>query len=231
MLSIKNLVVAYGEESVLKGVDLECTRGTIHGLLGRNGAGKTTLFRTIYGFKQQLSGTIIFEGQSLTNRSIAMLETNPFFYSYMKGKEYLDIISAGQAGFQLEKWNAIFDLPLNELIDNYSTGMRKKLAFMGIVTLERPILILDEPFSGIDVESNEKIYQILDRLKKQGKTILLSSHILSSFTGVCDRISVLNQGLIERTFERDDFVELEANLKNEIQQKIKGTLDELFIKE
>lgn len=228
MLKINELVVAYGENTVLKGVQLDCEPGTIHGVLGRNGAGKTTLFRAIYGFKRPLSGTISFNEQAVTSRSIAMLETNPFFYSYMKGKEYLEIVGAERPKFQVEQWNKIFDLPLDELIDNYSTGMRKKLAFLGILTLDRPIMILDEPFSGVDVESNEKIYQILNRLKAQGKTILLSSHILSSFTGVCDRISVLVEGRVEKTYEQSEFAVLEAAIRLDIHQNIKSTLDELF---
>lgn len=228
MLRIDQLVAGYGGAPVLRGVNLESEPGVIHGILGRNGAGKTTLFRTIYGFKEKEEGSVTLSGEPLTNRSIAFLETNPFFYSYMKGKEYLGIIAADNDEFDQDKWNAIFDLPLDELVDTYSTGMRKKLAFMGMLALNRPILILDEPFSGVDVESNEKIYQILNRLKAQGKIILLSSHILSSFTGVCDRISVLVEGQFERTYEQEEFAELEASIKADIHRNIDNTLNELF---
>lgn len=228
MLKINQLVVSYGDHLVLKKVDLECLKGEIHGLLGMNGAGKTTLFRTIYGFKKKDSGTCLIGDKPASNRSIALLETSPFFYSYMKGKEYLDLLSFDNKEFDFNKWNELFNLPLDDLIDTYSTGMKKKLAFLGIISLDRPVMILDEPFSGVDVESNEKIFQILERLKKSGKVILLSSHILESFTEVCDKISLLNEGEIKRTYIKEEFPALEKQLKEEINKKIGSVLDELF---
>src|SRR5690606_16503530 len=133
------------------------------------------------------------------------LETEYFFYSYMKGREYLELLSAKNDHFDIEKWNGIFELPLHELIDTYSTGMKKKLAFLGVLALDRPVLILDEPFNGVDVESNEKLFQILLRLKNTGKIILLSSHILSSLTGICDKISCLEEGTFLKTYSQGEF--------------------------
>ncbi len=228
MLKIDQLKVSYGASPVLKNVSLECLPGEIHGLLGLNGAGKTTLFRTIYGFKKKESGTCLFRETTVTSRSIGFLETNPFFYSYMKGKEYLDIVSLANQSFDFEKWNQLFELPLDDLIDTYSTGMKKKLAFLGIISLDRPIMILDEPFSGVDVESNEKIFQILKRIKEQGKIIILSSHILESFTGICDKISVLKSGEIIATHHKSEFPAFEKKLKVEIMQGLNEVLDDLM---
>ena len=228
MLKIDHLKASYGGPPVLKKVNLNCLPGEIHGLLGMNGAGKTTLFRTIYGFKKKESGTCELDGSAVTSRSISFLETNPFFYSYMKGKEYLDIVSLNNKSFDFEKWNRLFELPLDDLIDTYSTGMKKKLAFLGIISLNRPVMILDEPFSGVDVESNEKIFQILHRLKEQGKIIILSSHILQSFTGICDKISVLNDGVIRKTYGKTEFPVLESQLKEEITKGMGTVLDELM---
>jgi ABC-2 type transport system ATP-binding protein len=146
----------------------------------------------------------------------------------MKGKEYLDLLSSTSNKFDIEKWNQIFGLPLNDLIDTYSTGMKKKLAFLGIMALGRPVLILDEPFNGVDVESNEKIFQILKRLKNHGKTVLLSSHILSSLTDICDKISFLKDGAISKTYHRDEFPLLETELREMVQQNINQTLNDLF---
>jgi ABC-2 type transport system ATP-binding protein len=227
MLKINNLKVSYGDHQVLKNLNLECLPGEIHGLLGMNGAGKTTLFRALYGFIKKDAGTCQLEGQSITSRSIAFLETSPFFYSYMKGKEYLDIVSLNK-DFNVEKWNSLFDLPLDDLIDTYSTGMKKKLALLGVISLKRPVMILDEPFSGVDIESNEKIFQILQRLKEQKKVILLSSHILQSFTGICDKISVMKTGEIEKTFSKQEFPVLESELKEEINKGMGSVLDELM---
>jgi len=228
MLQIKDLSVSYGKNHVLKNVNLEFSTGEVHGILGMNGAGKTTLFRTIYGFKKKDKGTCIFDGKNIDSKSIALLETSPFFYSYMKGKEYLEIVAAKNPTFNIEKWNRIFDLPLDDLIDTYSTGMKKKLAFIANISLDRPVMILDEPFSGVDVESNEKIYQIIQRLKSQGKTIIISSHILESFMGICDKISVLKAGNIERTFQKDDFQILKSELKEEVRKGMEGVLNELI---
>ncbi len=228
MLKINNLQAAYGDNQVLKNINLTCLPSEIHGILGMNGAGKTTLFRILYGFKEKNGGSCMLNDQQLSNRDIAFLETSPFFYSYMKGKEYLDIVSMSNNNFDFEKWNQLFDLPLDDLIETYSTGMKKKLAFLGIISLDRPIMILDEPFSGVDVESNEKIFQILERLKSQGKTIILSSHILRSFTGVCDKISFLKNGLIVKTYEKREFAVLEKQLRNEIIEGMGTVLDELI---
>lgn len=228
MLKISDFNVSYGDHHVLKNLNMECAPSEIHGLLGMNGAGKTTLFRSIYGFVKKESGTCNIGDKKADSKSIAFLETSPFFYSYMKGKEYLEIVSLANKSFDVEKWNSLFDLPLDDMIDTYSTGMKKKLAFLGVISLDRPVMILDEPFSGVDVESNEKIFQILKRLKEQGKIILLSSHILESFTGVCDKISVLKSGVITKTYTKIEFPRLESELKEEINQKISGVLDDLI---
>lgn len=228
MLKINNLSVSFGDHQVLDHLNMECLKGKLYGVLGMNGAGKTTLFRTIYGFKKKDSGDCTFENSSVNSRNIGFLETENYFYSYMKGQEYLDLLSGTDKNFDIEKWNQIFDLPLNDLIDTYSTGMKKKLAFLGIMALRRPILILDEPFSGVDVESNEKIFQILQRLKTQGKVILLSSHILSSLTSICDKISFLKDGVIAKTYSREEFPLLETELREMVQQNINQTLNELL---
>lgn len=228
MLSIRDLKSSFGEHEVLKGIQLEASPGEIHGILGFNGAGKTTMFRTIYGYKKKDSGTVLYQNEPISNREIAFMETDTFFYSYMKGREYLELLAMRNPSYPMDQWNALFDLPLDDLIDTYSTGMRKKLAFLGIIALDRPIWILDEPFSGVDVESNEKIFQILQRLKSQNRVILISSHILQSFTTICDRISVLREGIITQTYDKANFPSLEEKLRVEIQQNIQGTLDDLM---
>ena len=228
MLKISNLSVSFGKHKVLDNLNLDCFKGELHGILGMNGAGKTTLFRTIYGFKKKDSGECIFENEAINNKKIGFLETENYFYSYMKGQEYLDLLSGVDNQFDIEKWNKIFDLPLDDLIDTYSTGMKKKLAFLGVMALDRPVLILDEPFNGVDVESNEKIFQILERVKEQGKVILLSSHILSSLTNICDKISFLKEGVIVKTYEREEFPILESGLREMVQQNINQALNDLF---
>ena len=228
MLKINNLSVSFGDHKVLKNLKLECSKGELHGVLGMNGSGKTTLFRTIYGFKKKDDGDCVFEKESISSRKIGFLETENYFYSYMKGQEYLDLLSGADSRFDIEKWNKIFDLPLNDLIDTYSTGMKKKLAFLGVMALDRPVMILDEPFNGVDVESNEKIFQILERLKEHGKVMLISSHILSSLTSICDKISFLKEGVISKTYQKEEFPLLESELREMVQKNINQTLNELL---
>lgn len=228
MLKIRNIHFSYSEKKVLKGLNLEAHPGEIHGILGMNGSGKTTLFKTIYGFNIPESGECVFNNQSVIKRDIAYLETNNFFYSYMKGREYLELCALQNPEFNIENWNQLFQLPLNDMVETYSTGMKKKLAFMGIAALDRPILILDEPFNGVDFESSETLYEILKRFRKQGKIILLSSHIIESLTNICDEVSYLSEGVIERKYSAGEFGQMETELRDVIREKVTEALDNIF---
>ncbi len=228
MFKIEDLNVSYGEQAVLKGLSQTFHLGEIHGILGMNGAGKTTFFNTLYQNIIPRSGLMSMGEKALKREDIAFLETQNYFYPYLKGREYLELLTLNKPHFNIQEWNEIFQLPLEELIDNYSTGMKKQLAFIGMLSSNRPIFILDEPFNGVDVENNEKIYQILLRLKKGGKIILLSSHIISSLTSICDKISYLSEGKITHVYGKESFNELELQIKNLVKNKIDQKLDTLL---
>ncbi len=228
MLEVKQVCVNYGDKKVLRGLDLLFQAAEIHGILGMNGSGKTTLFNTLYGFLKPQAGKVEISNLASKKHPIAYLETRNYFYPYLTGREYLQLLSLRKPAYEIDEWNQLFDLPLEQIIDEYSTGMKKKLAFLGTLALDRPILVLDEPFNGVDVESNEKIYQILDRIKGQGKLIILSSHIIEGLTRICDRISYLNEGVIQRTYLRSEFTQLEKELRAKVHQKIDVTLGKLF---
>lgn len=228
MLNIQNLQVSYDTHLVLNDLSIDFHPNEIHGILGMNGAGKTTFFNAIYNFIKKDKGNCLYNGQPVHQKDIGYLETHNFFYSYLKGKEYLELCAHQNPNFNIEQWNQLFELPLDRLIDNYSTGMKKKLALLGTLALNRPIMILDEPFNGVDLESNEKIYALLLRLREQGKIIILSSHIIESLTNICNKISYLKDGKIEKTYQQAEFGTLELELKNLVQGKIKTTLDKLF---
>ena len=159
MLKINDLVVSYKEHQVLNQLNIEFAPGEIHGVLGMNGAGKSTFFNSICGLKTIDSGDCLYEGAWVNSDHVAFMQTNTYFYPYMQGIEYLELIAAQNPNFDPHHWNKIFELPLHQLIENYSTGMKKKLVFMGVLAQNKPILILDEPFNGVDIESNEKIIQ------------------------------------------------------------------------
>ena len=228
MLKIENLTVAYGSHLVLDNVNLKCQEGSIHGILGMNGSGKTTFFNSVYGNIVKHSGGVTFHESEIKKMEIAYFETHNFFYSFLKGKEYLQLFAMNNKNFDIEEWNELFQLPLNDLIDTYSTGMKKKLAFMGILALDKPILFLDEPFNGVDIESHERMVQILLRLKAQNKVILISSHIIQTLTDICDRISLLQNKGFNKTYEQDEFSLLEKEIRNKIAGKMGATLDKLF---
>lgn len=218
MLEIKNLNVAYiPQKPILTNLNLEVPSGQIVGVLGMNGAGKTTLFKTIYGAIVPQFGEISFDGQYIDSKSISFLETSNFFYAYMRGREYLDLVTNGT--FR-ENLNQIFELPLHELVDTYSTGMKKKLAFWAIFEKKHPLVILDEPFNGVDIESVECFYTLIEKMKEEGKTILISSHMIESLTRTCDKIAYLSKGAIQRIYEQHEFDVLQADIQLLIRNKV-----------
>lgn len=200
---------------ILQGIDLTVPAGERHGILGANGAGKTTLFQLVSGILPAPKGSIMLGDHPLTRGEVSMLEAEPYFYPYMTGIEYLRFIRDDKA--VIERWNQVFDLPLAQFAEEYSTGMKKKLGLIGVLLQqERPILILDEPFNGVDFENNEKIMAVLGQGLAGKRAMLISSHILPTLTRVCDRISVLLNGKIEKTFERDAFDQLAFEITEKI---------------
>ncbi|MCO6480942.1 MAG: ATP-binding cassette domain-containing protein [Phaeodactylibacter sp.] len=227
MLTIQNISVSYGDHQVLNGASLEVAPGTIHGVLGMNGAGKTTFFEAVYGRVPRLSGDCTFEGRPLQRPDAAFLETESFFYPMLTGREYLRLCAVSNPAFDIDGWNELFHLPLGHLAETYSSGMKQKLALMGALAPGRPILILDEPFNGIDLESSEILYQVLAHLCKQGRYILLSSHILETLTNTCHSISHLEGGRFIRTYSREEFAQMQAYIREKLKGRARGKLEGL----
>jgi ABC-2 type transport system ATP-binding protein len=217
MISIVQLRVQYGAQVILHDVTLDLVPG-IHGIVGLNGSGKTTLLNTLAGFLRPTGGTVKAGEKALTGREVGLLETNPFFYPRITGREYLELFRLSNPAFDTEGWNRLFALPLDRLIDHYSTGMRKKLAFLGVVCLNRPVVILDEPYNGVDLESYRTMKQVIATLNDGRRVILITSHVLESLTSLCDHIHHLHNGRIGLTAPREAFSDLESRLfRNEDQ--------------
>lgn len=226
MISINCLTVAYNDKAkVLDSLSVNLETNLIHGIVGLNGAGKTTFLNAIYGIVKYKPGTILYNERKIEKKYIAYLATESFFYSNITGREYLALFENTE--FDDDKWNGIFLLPLDEMIDNYSTGMKKKLALMGILKQDKPILILDEPFNGLDIETCRNIRMILLRLKDKGKTILITSHIMETLTNLCDKIHYLENGTIRYSKEQHEFVSFEKEIFESIEQKNVGIIFEL----
>lgn len=227
-MEVQNLNVAYRKNHVLHDLNVNFIDSAINGLVGMNGAGKTTLLRAIFGSKKVDSGSINWNGESIRPSQVGFLETENFFYPKMKGIEYLEIFRLSNPGFVPEHWNELFELPLNKLVDEYSTGMKKKLALMGVIGLDKPILMLDEPFNGVDLESNEKIKLVIMKLKERGKTVIVTSHILETLTSICDQISILAKGQVVRTALKDEFEEVRQFLYTSITDSVQHKIDKIF---
>jgi ABC-2 type transport system ATP-binding protein len=228
MLKINQLNFSFGSKKILSDINITFTEGQIHGILGLNGAGKTTFFRTLFGFYKPKSGTIFLDENPLTKSKMAFLETENYFYPYIKGIEYLQLATEMKVETaKIHAWNELLELPLDDLIDTYSTGMRKKIAFLAVILQNRPIIILDEPFNGIDLESSERLFLILKKLRDNGKTIILSSHILASLLNLCDTITHLKEGKIQQTFFRPEFDSLQQRITAQIEAQMETHFSQL----
>lgn len=210
MLEIKNLSVSFKDKNVLKGLNLNLEEGSIIGLLGKNGAGKTTLFESLYQ-NQKYAGEILWNNEKLKRKNISYLETENYFYPYITGKEYLEYFSENEQQ-SVSELTGKFKLPLNKFVQDYSSGMKKKIALMGMLMLDKPINILDEPFNGVDFEGVHILYEIIRELKDKNKIVVISSHIIETLFHTCDKIAILEEGVIKDIFDRSDFDQL-SNFK------------------
>lgn len=212
MIKINNLNKTYGEKEVLKNINLEFEPGKVYGIVGENGAGKTTLFRCIAGL-ETYNGKITAEHSPLKNY-LGLMLTEPFFFTKITGNEYIRLLcnARGISLTDIESRN-IFDLPLNQYASTYSTGMKKKLALTAILLQNNKYFILDEPFNGVDIQSNIILTEIIGKLKALNKIVIISSHIFSTLSDTCDEIHLLQKGKQLKTAFKNDFKALEEEMK------------------
>lgn len=212
MIKIKELSKLFGNKEVLKNLSMEFSTGNIYGIVGENGAGKTTLFRCIAGL-ESYSGEIISDVMPLKNH-LGLLLTEPFFFTMMTGREYIRLLcnSRGKTNVDIDSKN-IFDLPLEQYASTYSTGMKKKLAITAILLQENEYFILDEPFNGVDIQSNIILTEIILKLKELNKIVIISSHIFSTLSDTCDEIHLLRKGEQIKSVNKTGFKDLEQEMK------------------
>ncbi len=227
MILIDNLHVGYGRNKpVIQGLTLSLTEGQIHGLVGLNGAGKTTLLTTLYGLLKPDSGTIKRDKQPLTKQAMAYLETYHYFYPKITGREYLNLFA--NPDFDPDQWNHLFRLPLDELVDTYSTGMKKQLALLRVLKQDKPFMILDEPFNGLDMEAAINIRSILNKLREKGKTILVTSHIMETLTNLCDHLHYLESGQILYSRDSSQSETFKQEIIEHVEKQSEGLIQELL---
>jgi ABC-2 type transport system ATP-binding protein len=225
MIQLNALSKGFSDKKIFKKTSFDFLAGNCHGIIGLNGAGKTTLFNLFSSYLKPDEGNILFNNHPMVKADVLYLETNNYFYPYLTGMEYLDIFPETNSGFRLEELNTIFQLPLNQLVDSYSTGMKKKLALLAILKQERPIYIFDEPFNGLDLESNHVLELIIKNLKKKKKTIFVSSHILNPLEHLCDEFHYLDDGEFIRSFKSEDFTMLQEFVRKNISSRYEDIVD------
>lgn len=206
MLEIKNVSVEFKNQKVLNDLSLSIEEGCILGVLGKNGAGKTTLFESVYQ-SLSFSGNITWKNERLQRKQISYLETENYFYPYITGEEYLSYFSSKKES-EIKEIIEKFNLPLEKYVQYYSSGMKKKLALVGMLMLNKPINILDEPFNGVDFEGVHFLYDIIRQLKSENKVVIISSHIIETLFHTCDKIALLQNGSIQTIYNKEDFNQL-----------------------
>ena len=213
MIKIEKLSKFYARKQVLNAINVEFKKGTVYGVVGENGAGKTTLFRCISGL-ESYKGIISSDFNKLKDH-LGLLCTEPFFFPKITGKEYIQFLAnARQVKLSNIESKNIFDLPLNQYASTYSTGMKKKLALTALLLQENEVFILDEPFNGVDIQSNLVIAEIIKKLKILKKTVIISSHIFSTLAATCDEIYLMKNGKIIKKVKQIDFEALENEMKD-----------------
>lgn len=202
-LEISHVSKCYGDNKVLEDVSLSLVPGELFGLIGLNGVGKTTLIKIILDLSRADTGEIKLFGENCHNakarRHISYLPEKFQPSRYLRGKEYLALsLSYFGLEFNLDKARheaTLLDLDPDKLenkVGSYSKGMGQKLGLMGAFLIDAPLLILDEPMSGLDPKARILLKDKLLACKAQGKTIFFSSHILSDIDEICDRIGVIS---------------------------------------
>jgi len=210
LVSIQNVTKTFGEKIALNDLSFEVPGGQICGLLGPNGAGKTTLFRLLMGILKtstgllQVDGLDVFEDRVAVKRLIGFLPDEPVFYSYLSGRELLEL-SAGMHDLDVPvtmEWLELLArrLRLADDLDNYaedySRGMKKKLGLL-LALLHRPrLLVLDEPTNGLDVESTYLFYELIKEVAGDGTTVLFSTHLMDHVTRLCSHAVIINEGTL-----------------------------------
>lgn len=228
MIRIRDLEFSYDRQPVIHCPEKDFETGLVHGIIGLNGAGKSTFFNLLTRFLKPVKGTIQLGEADLKKKDSSYLETHNYFYSGITGYEYLQIFPRTNLAFRLEQLNELFQLPLKELTESYSTGMKKKLALLAVLQQDRPVYILDEPFNGLDLEAGKVVELMMAHLKAKGKTVFVSAHILAPLLQGCDQIHLLQQGAFAAAYGRDQFAGIEQALFGDFNEKAGNLVDTGF---
>ena len=209
MLEIKNFSKSYvaGVKAV-DNLNLTVNDGEIYGFIGHNGAGKSTTIKCVVGALDFIDGEILLDGLSIKNDAIAFknklayIADNPDIYDFMTGIKYLNFIadvfavSTQERTNLIKKYASAFELEgaLGDVISSYSHGMRQKLALISALIHKPKLLVLDEPFVGLDPKASHTLKTIMRELTSNGSIIFFSTHVLEVAEKLCDRVAIIKDG-------------------------------------
>ena len=234
MLIIEHLTKKYGETKAVDDLSLHIQPGEIYGFIGHNGAGKTTTLKSVAGILQFDEGTISVNGHSVledplaAKKDLAYIPDNPDLYDFMSGIKILNFIAdvygvpAAVRQERIRKYAAIFELTdhLAQPVSSYSHGMKQKLALIAAWTHAPKLIIMDEPFVGLDPKASHSLKEMMREHCDQGGAIFFSTHVLEVAEKLCDKVAIIKQGRLIRTGTMEEvkgdvsleevFLELEA---------------------
>ena len=208
MLKIENLTKTYGHKKAVDDLSLHIESGSIYGFIGPTGAGKTTTLKAIVGIMNFDSGDIYIDGKSIKKDALACkkimayIPDNPDLYEYLTGIKYLNFIcdvygvDQEKRTERIKKYSDMFELSdsLGEVISAYSHGMKQKLAIIAALVHEPKLIIMDEPFVGLDPKATHLLKQLMRQMCDQGAAIFFSTHVLEVAEKLCDKIAIIKAG-------------------------------------
>lgn len=205
-IEVKNLKKHFGKVKALDGISFEVEKGEVFGFLGPNGAGKTTTIRLMMDFLRPTEGEIKLLGVDARGDSVELkkkigyLSPEDRLYKGWTGQEHVDFIRSVKGNSNIaDELAKDLELDLSRKVWQLSTGNKQKLSLVLSMMSDPDLLIMDEPTLGLDPILSERIYQILDKLGHQGKTIFMSSHYLTDVEKVCDKVAIIKEGKLVAT--------------------------------
>ena len=208
MLKIEHLTKTYGEKKAVDDLSLHIRQGEIYGFIGHNGAGKTTTLKSVVGILKYDSGEIYIDGVSVKQsplackEKIAYIPDNPDLYDFMTGTQYLNFVSdifqvdTEKRTALINKYAQMFEMTeaLSQSVSSYSHGMKQKLAVMSALVHSPKLVIMDEPFVGLDPKASHLLKETMREICNQGGAIFFSTHVLEVAEKLCDKVAIIKNG-------------------------------------
>lgn len=229
MIDLENVVKTYGSVRALDGLSLTVTEGSVHGFLGPNGAGKTTALRILLGLLKPDSGKATLMGAdpwvkpAALHRRLAYVPGEVSLWPGLTGGETVDALGRMRWGFDRKRRDHLFDrfdFNPRTKVSSYSKGNRQKVALIAALACDVDVYLLDEPTDGLDPLMAEVFRDSVRDLHKDGRTVLLSSHVLAEVDAVCDQVTIIRSGKVVQT---DSLANLKKVALNTVEATVEGT--------